>query len=248
MPPAWPSRRSSTPKNLRVQAASTNVQNSISYLQTADSFLGGMGKILSRLSELTSLGRDVTKGPADAALYQIEFRALQDQLRATIGGSTSEIGGLAGIAAPAGSFNGTAIFSSTAGPTVSIGASVGQDLTIPTSDLRGGAMLDLIRQDASGLYTAQASDASALTTIISATQQVAVQRATLGATESRLQLAAGTLQVESENISATISGINDVDVAQESTQLAKYNILVQSGIAMLAQANQTPQAVLKLLK
>jgi flagellin len=54
--------------------------------------------------------------------------------------------------------------------------------------------------------------------------------------------------VQSENLQSAISRINDVDVAQESTQLAKYNILVQSGTAMLAQANLMPQAVLKLLQ
>jgi len=64
--------------------------------------------------------------------------------------------------------------------------------------------------------------------------------------DGRVVLAA-TLQVESENLSSTISRIRDVDVAQESTQMAKYNILVQSGTAMLAQANQAPASVLKLL-
>lgn len=54
--------------------------------------------------------------------------------------------------------------------------------------------------------------------------------------------------MESENLSSTISRIRDVDVAEESTQFAKYNILVQAGTAMLAQANQTPQSVLKLLQ
>lgn len=235
-------------QNLRVQAASTNVQNAASYLQTADSFLGGMGRILSRLSELTALANDVTKAPADVAIYQLEFRALQDQLRATIGGSTAEIGGLTGVPTPSGMFNGTTLFGSAVGPTISIGPAVGQDLTIPTTDLRSGAMLSLINQDSSGQYTLQANSATGLTTIIDATQQVAVQRATLGATDSRLGLAFSTLQVEAENMLSTISRIRDVDVAQESTQLAKYNILVQSGTAMLAQANQMPSSVLKLLQ
>ena len=66
--------------------------------------------------------------------------------------------------------------------------------------------------------------------------------------ETRLELAATTLSVEYENLSSAISRIRDVDVAKESTQLAKYNILVQSGTSMLAQANQSPQSVLKLLQ
>ena len=76
---------------------------------------------------------------------------------------------------------------------------------------------------------------------------VAEERATLGAAQSRLELASSTLQIEYENLSSAISRIRDVDVAEESTNYARYNILVQSGTAMLAQANQQPQAVLKLL-
>jgi flagellin len=79
-------------------------------------------------------------------------------------------------------------------------------------------------------------------------QQLGAARATLGAAQSRLNLAASSLQVEQQNLSSTVSRISDVDVAQESTQMAKYNILVQSGTAMLAQANQEPQSVLKLLQ
>ena len=79
-------------------------------------------------------------------------------------------------------------------------------------------------------------------------QQLGTQRATLGASESRLNLAATTLQVEGQNLTSTLSSIRDVDVANESTQYARYNILVQSGTAMLAQANQSPQSVLKLLQ
>ena len=84
--------------------------------------------------------------------------------------------------------------------------------------------------------------------VIAAIQQVATERATLGASQSRLEVAATTLSIESQNLEAAISRIKDVDVAQESTQFAKNNILVQSGTAMLAQANQLPQSVLKLLQ
>ena len=77
---------------------------------------------------------------------------------------------------------------------------------------------------------------------------MANERASLGASQSRLELASTTLQVEFENLESAISRIRDVDVAEESTQYARFNILVQSGTAMLAQANQTPQSVLKLLQ
>ncbi len=235
-------------QSLRVQAAATNVQNAISYLQTADDFLGGMNKVLSRMSELATLAKDITKSTSDVAVYQKEFISLQDQLRNTIGGTSTEIGGTAGVASPTGEFNGTELFGSTSGVTVSIGASIGQTITMPTTNLRAGSILSLIQQDSSGNYTLTSDAPNALGSITSTVQQLATERATLGGVQSRLTLAAATLQVESENLSSTISRIRDVDVAQESTQLAKYNILVQSGTAMLAQANQAPASVLKLLQ
>ena len=234
---------------LRVTAASTNVQNAISYIQTADGYMGSMTKILSRMSELGSLSKDVTKNSSDLDLYEEEFSALQDQLRSTIGGSTSEIGGTAGITAPLGQFNGMTLFGANpAGISLAIGQAVGQDMTIGESNLRTGAVQGLISQDSSGHYAVQARDSGTIAAITAAIQQIASQRATLGASQSRLELAGTTLQIESENLSSAISGIRDVDVASESTQMAKYNILVQSGTAMLAQANQMPESVLKLLQ
>lgn len=233
----------------RVRAATTNVQNAISYVQTADGFMSGMTKILSRMSELAILAKDVTKNVTDVDLYQQEFTALQEQLRATIGGTTAEIGGSSGIATPLGAFNGITLFGpNAAGLTVTIGQAVGQDMTISESNLRSGAMLEIIQQDATGAYTLAGNDSNSIQRITDAIQHVAQQRASLGAAQSRLELASTTLQVEYENLSSAISRIRDVDVAEESTQYAKYNILVQSGTAMLAQANQTPNTVLKLLQ
>ncbi len=232
----------------RVKAATTNVQNAVSYVQTADGFMSGMTKILSRMSELGILAKDVTKNPSDVDLYQKEFTALQDQVRATVGGKTSEIGGTADVDSPLGAFNGIVLFGSNpSGLNVTIGQAVGQDMKISESNLRTGAMLEVIKQDSSGNYTLKSTDADSIQKITDSIQHVATQRATLGAAQSRLELASTTLQVEYENLSSAISRIRDVDVADESTQYAKYNILVQSGTSMLAQANQTPQSVLKLL-
>jgi flagellin len=233
----------------RVRAATTNVQNAISYVQTADGFMSGMTKILSRMSELAILAKDVTKNEGDTALYQQEFSALQQQLRATIGGTAGEIGGTADIATPLGAFNGIPLFGGNAtGLTVTIGQAVGQDMTISESNLRTGGMLAIIAQDGDDAFTLSLSDVGAIQKITDAIQHVAQERASLGAAQSRLELAATTLQIEFENLSSAISRIRDVDVAEESTQYARYTILVQSGTAMLAQANQMPQAVLKLLQ
>jgi flagellin len=201
-----------------------------------------MTKILSRMSELAILAKDVTKNSTDVAPCQLEFTALQDQLRATIGGTTD-------IDTPLGTFKGITLFGANASRlTVTIGQAVGQDITIAESNLRQDDMLDIIGQDASGAYTLSVTDSNAIAEITGAIQQVATERSTLGAAQSRLEFAATTLQVEGENLGAAIPRIRDVDVAEESTQFAKYNILVHSGTAMLAQANQTPQTVLRLLQ
>jgi flagellin len=203
------------------------------------------------MSELAILAKDVTKNDTDIDLYSQEFHALQDQLRATIGGTSADIGGAADISTPLGAYNGISLFGSAAtgtGLTVTIGQAVGQEMTIPSSNLRDGDMLAIIGQDSGGLYTLDLTDSGAIGAITDAIQDVATERASLGASQSRLELAATTLQVEFENLSSAISRIRDVDVAEESTQFAKFNILVQSGTAMLAQANQTPKSVLSLLQ
>jgi flagellin len=237
-------------ENQRVNAAANNVQNAVSYVQTSDSFMNGMGKMLSRMSELAILAKDSTKGTSDIAVYQQEFQSLQDQLRTTIGGSTAVIGGTTPVTSPFGSFNGISLFGSTAGggTTVDIGSALGQTMTIPDTDLTTGPMLVMFQQDSSGAYTFNSTDSTAVTKISDAMQALGIQRATLGAAESSLNLAATTLQVEGQNFASALSNIRDVDVAQESTDLAKYNILAQAGTAMLVQANQTPQSVLKLLQ
>ncbi len=233
----------------RVKAATTNVQNAISYVQTADGFMSGMTKILSRMSELAILAKDVTKNDSDVDLYQQEFTALQEQLRATIGGTTAEVGGSADVETPLGAFNGITLFGSSAEPlSVTIGQAVGQNMVIEESNLRTGAMLEIIRQDSGGAYTLESADGDAIQKITDAIQHIAQQRASLGAAQSRLELASTTLDIEFENLSSAISRIRDVDVAEESTNYARYNILVQSGTAMLTQANQMPNSVLKLLQ
>jgi flagellin len=94
-----------------------------------------------------------------------------------------------------------------------------------------------------------ASDLSALelSEVTDAIQEIATLRAINGAQQSRLQFATEVLTVNKANIEAANSRITDVDVAEESTQLARYNILVQAGTAMLSQANQSAQSALRLI-
>jgi flagellin len=212
--------------------------------------MSGMNTILARMSELGLLAKDVTKNTSDISLYQEEFQELQNQLRDTIGGDAATIGGTA-VASPLGTFNGIELFGSSAsGHVVTIGEASGQNMTVPDSNLRTDATLNIIHQNGSGVYDVSLTDSadSVIAAVSSAIQQIATERASLGASQSRLELAASTLDVEYENLSSAISRIKDVDVADESTQLARYNILVQSGTAMLSQANQMPSSVLKLLQ
>lgn len=232
----------------RLSAASENVQNALSYTQVADGNLSGMGEILTRMGQLSTLTQDPAASSSDTADYQQEFQALQQQLRSMIGGSSAEIGG-ATVTDPTGTFDGAPLFGSTAagGITLDTGDMPSDQVTIPDIDLRSGAMLAVIQQDSSGAFTLGATGAGAAAAVSAALQQVGTGRAAIGGAQAALNLTASTLQVQQQNIAAAVSGISDVNVAQESTQLAKYNILAQAGASMLLQANQAPQSVLKLL-
>lgn len=210
----------------RMAAANSNVANAISFTQTQDGYLKKITKALDRMSELAILAQDVTKTNADRSLYNLEFQKLGEYI-GTAAGKT---------------FNGVPLFSGTA-------------LNV-TQDSEGGTFsMDGISLGATA-YTAAtgssvndvASAQTALTNVIAAITQVATDRANIGAFQSRLQVTAEQITISRENLMAASSRIKDVDVAQETTEYARANILVQSGTAMLAQANQMPQSVLKLLQ
>lgn len=230
-------------ENRRLSAAGTNVQNAMSYIQSADGFLSGMSKVLSRLSELSMMAKDVTKNAADVQLYQREFQALQEQLQITIGGPS--------VATPIGTFNGNVLFGpNPTGLTVTIGEAAGQTMTIAQTDLQDstGAVGILLAQTSPPAFDISVTSPNVASMVTNGIQQIATERANLGSWQSRLELTAATLASQGINLETAISRIRDVDVATESTQLAKGNILVQAGTAMLAQANQLPQSVLKLLQ
>jgi len=229
-------------QNARITAATTNVQNAISYVQTADGFLSSMNKVMTRMSELTAMARDVTKNTDDIALYNEEFQALRRQLADTIGNGTGT---------PLGTFNGISLFGpKPGGLVVTIGESPDHTMTIGDIDLRdsAGAVWSLVESFLGSGTSISVTSPTAGSLVVNAVQQLATERATLGASQSRLEVASAQLQVQYENLESAISRIRDVDVALEATQLAKAQILVQSGTAMLAQANSNPQSVLRLLQ
>ncbi len=206
-----------------------NIGNSVSYLQTQDGALKVAGDVLSRMSELKTLYTDPTKNSSDLANYDSEFTSLQSQLTAL----TSE------------AFNGVNLFGSTSlsiGVTESGSTSVslaGQDLSNSSTGV--GAIT------ASGV-TSLGSSGLTLSAITTAIQNVATMRATNGAEQSRLSFASQLLTTNQANLQAATSRIMDVDVASESTNLARWNTLVQAGTAMLAQANGSASTALRLLQ
>ena len=209
----------------RISAANNNVGNATSFNQTQDGFLKKVSKALDRMSELAILSQDVTKTDADRALYNAEFTTLGAYIDDA---ATKE-------------FNGVALFDGTA-LDVTIDSD-GNTYTMNAVDLTAAAYTDAT---ASTIETS-ANAALALTDVQTALDQLATDRANLGANMSRLSSTSEGLLVLRDNLSAANSRIKDVDVAEESTNFARYNILVQAGTAMLAQANATPQSALRLL-
>jgi flagellin len=210
----------------RQGATASNIGNSVSFLQTQDGALKVAGKVLDRISELKTLYADPTKSASDLANYDSEFSELQTQLT-DIGGET---------------FNSVALFGSS-DLTVNVTESGGTSVAVQGRDLSSSA---------SGVGAITASGVSTLadvnlTDVTTAIENVATFRAENGAEQSHLGFAAELLTINKANLEAASSRITDVDVAEESTQLARWNILVQSGTAMLAQANQSAQSALRLI-
>ena len=242
----------------RTKAAISNIQNSLSFGEVQDGALQAGARIVDRLAELKSLSLDVMKSDADIENYNTEFRALQQQLYAI----TAE------------TFNGVSLFSSdtTSGGTMTFGTDK-HTISVFTSD-RGaaGSVVSLNKSALMAALTftsltdaANAATGTGITIAASlassaidigdisvsfftkALENIATLRAENGATMTRLQFAEDHLRLSSANLEAANSRIMDVDVATESTALAKYNILSQASAAMLAQANTTQNTALMLL-
>ncbi len=213
----------------RNSAANANVQNAVSYSQTQDGFLQKVQKALDRMSELTVLAQDATKTNADLSNYQSEFTQLQSYI--------SDITGK--------QFNGVSLFAS-----VGLAITIDSDavtFSANTAELAGATSTGVINAYSGVSISTSTSAYSALNQIKTAIQALANMRALIGANIQRLNLTSEQITILNENLTAANSRIKDVDVAQESTQFAKLNILTQSGTAMLAQANLLPQSALRLL-
>jgi flagellin len=214
----------------RTEATRSNIGNAISYKQTQDGFLAKASKALDRMSELATLSQDGTKTDTDRALYNKEYETLYSYLDVV----------------DSQSFNDVALFSSTSlnvlqDDTSAAFTSGHVNLNATTLSLSNSGVVSTV-------ISTSGSASVALGKVKDAITAVAGHRAAIGADLSRLMMTNDHLSVLSENLSASVSRIKDVDVASESAKYAKYNILVQSGTAMLAQANSLPQSALRLLQ
>ena len=205
----------------RNSAVMNNVTSALSYSQTQDGFLQKVSKALDRMSELMTLADDATKSTDDIANYNVEFTDLKNYI--------SDIGTK--------EFNGVSLFSGS-------GLAVTKDSDANTWTLNAS---DLNDTDLTSVIASGFTVTSTLASLTAAVENVSTHRAKVGANIQRLQLTNEQVGILNENLAASVSRIKDVDVAQESTNFARYNILVQSGTAMLAQANLLPQNALRLL-
>jgi flagellin len=257
---------------VRLSGAQKNVQNATSFLEVQDGVLQAAGNIVNRMIELKGLSDDVMKNASDVENYNREFKDLQMQIfdMANLkfnGVSMFAATSNAGVSAV---FNDTAFDNTvsiyvsadgTSGPTVSVGkALLLSALTIDTANLStgtgynsawnaafGGANTEMsfVAEDAG--KTINITDIS-VGVFTQALENVATLRADNGASMSRLRFAGQEMAAQETNMIAAKGRVTDVDIAAESTQLAKYNVLVQASASMLAQANTSADIALMLLR
>ena len=213
----------------RIGATMSNLENAISFVQTQDGYLQKVEQMVNRMGELGIMAVDPTKTDADRALYSVEFDTL-----------AHDIGDLATK-----KFNGVNLFSATA-LNVTIDAEA-NTFSMAGVDLNSTSLVSIHTDHINIMGDSTTGAVYAVRDLTKVMQTLATQRASLGANLERLQYHHDEMGELRNNLSAANSRITDVDVAQESTNYAKQNILVQSGTAMLAQANSLPQSVLKLL-
>jgi flagellin len=220
--------------------AGQNVSDATSMVQTADSALNNVQSMLQRVSELA-----VQYGNGD--LSSTDKSDIQDevnQLTQEIDRQRSSV-----------QFNGTSLLDGSAGAsgavTFQVGAAANDTLTVSFQDIEASGNLGTSAfswSNASGGGTVfDLSQTGAVSAISTAINNISSLAATLGAVQNRLQYTATSISTTQENMSASLSSIQDVNMASEMTKLTQQQVLQQAGTAMLAQANSQPQLVLKLI-
>ena len=250
----------------KLKGVSSNIKNSISFLDVQDGIIQGAAGILERMSELKSLSQDVLKNSADIDTYNTEFKNLQVQLYQM---SKEKFNGISLFATTTAARGGTqAVFganNSTTDNTITIYTTENGD-SGPKVSVHKALLLSAITFDENRVSISKAYGASGTKTLAAissaeaksldnfttsfftqAIENVASLRAQNGGSMSRLDFAMSNLDRTRANLEASYGQIMDVDIAEESTKLAKYQILVQASASMLAQANAMPNAAMMLL-
>jgi len=227
-----------------MNVAIRNANDGISMAQTAESALSKVGDSLQRMRELAVQASNATNSNADKDSLDKEFGELSKEIQRVLAGTT---------------FNGKHILGSeAAAQTFQVGANTTSNDTIDitTQDMTVAAeIINVAGTDNSGSGRAVIDNTTDITGIHTVMDNIDLalnfvngERATLGASQSRFEAVISNLQVGVESQSAARSRIMDADFAQETANLSRANILQQAGNAMVAQANQLPQQVLKLLQ
>jgi flagellin len=256
----------------RLAGVEKNISNAKSFLQVQDGVLSSAGKIVDRMAELKSLSQDVLKNSSDIESYNTEFRNLQAQLFQMSETKFNGVSLFAGVGTTFGAGSAkdetVSIFTSASGES---GAKVSINKSMLLSALTidaGSTNLDAVsfgtgtnRHTGTGavgtndVFSFAASlgsvafnlDAVSVAVFTQALENIATLRAENGASTSRLDFALESAGQRRTNLEAAHGRIMDVDIATESTNLAKHNILVQASASMLAQANQSSSIALMLL-
>ncbi len=219
-----------------MNVAIRNANDGISLAQVAEGGLSTMAEILQRMRELAVQSINSTNQASDVSALNQEFGQLRDEIARTM---------------TAVQFNGTSLFTNSADFSFQVGANSGQSITILASDINistATSITDITTGANSGLTATNAANALVLDGIDKALTVINATRATLGAVQSRFDNTINFLKTAVENQSAARGRIMDADFAQETSNLSRTQILQQAGTAMIAQANQLPQNVLKLLQ
>ena len=216
-----------------LQGVANNISNAISLMQVQDSALDSIGKIVSRIGELQGMYNDVTKSTADKALYDSEFTDLKAQITAIASNTV---------------FNGIDVFGGAGTLEVFLNedqSTAGGSLTITDVDVDAATDMTALLADTSLADIPTDETAGDISQTL---EEVAGHRATNGGEVRRLQYALANVQSQITNLSAANGRIVDVDIAAESSNLAKQQVLVQASAAMTAQANIANDVALMLLR
>jgi len=227
-----------------MNVAVRNANDGISLAQTAEGALGKVSDALQRMRELAVQSRNATNSDQDKDSLDKEFGELAKEIQRVLGGT---------------SFNGKNILGTESGTQAfQVGANTTANDTIDiitTNMVTAPTIVSVAGTDNAGTSRAgigSTADATAIASVIAgidgALDTVNSERATLGASQSRFDAVISNLMIASENQSAARSRIMDADFAAETANMSRASILQQAGNAMVAQANQLPQQVLRLLQ